>query len=485
MSTNKLKKLLKNFTINFGPQHVGSHGVLRLILGLNSEIIKRADLHIGLLRRGTEKLIEYKTYLQALPYFDRLDYVSMMSKGKVFDKTVIVKQELVGVGVISPLVKKGFIFNNNVGTLLLKPNCVRYFTHGLIRKLSNDKKQTAAAALEVIGAPSASLITTPVVIRDADSGISLVDTSLNLTTTTSVMQQSSKIKINYPISGSANANRSTLYNMNISLESKDSKEILAIHAKISDALSRDNGIAFKSSMDGVLNNFVLLQDKVNLISNIKIKNFMNYKLSKLFDQFIFVDATFIELVALDKGTLKNETRNSFIHGIVNLLRDCKSFDNELSNITLDIGNYILSDIDMDVTYIPLLDDISLGKPDVVYRKLSDIEISNMVSTSQFTEDQPVNFKETDTSQSTTLVDNASAVGAAVVGFFTGAVTGNISIAGAAATAAGSMVKNVITIYNINPLTCVGMAVAFLAVLAVPAIVDSLCNSITGIELTTA
>ena len=92
MSTNKLKKLLKNFTINFGPQHPAAHGVLRLILELNGEIIKRADSHIDLLHRGTEKLIEYKTYLQALPYFDRLDYVSMMAKGKVFDKTVIVKQ---------------------------------------------------------------------------------------------------------------------------------------------------------------------------------------------------------------------------------------------------------------------------------------------------------------------------------------------------------------------------------------------------------
>ncbi len=73
MPNNKLKKLLKNFTINFtinfGPQHLRSHGVLRLILELNGEIIKRADSHIGLLHRGTEKLIEYKTYLQALPYF--------------------------------------------------------------------------------------------------------------------------------------------------------------------------------------------------------------------------------------------------------------------------------------------------------------------------------------------------------------------------------------------------------------------------------
>lgn len=69
---------LKNFTINFGPQHPAAHGVLRLILELNGEVIERADPHIGLLHRGTEKLIEYKTYLQALPYFDRLDYVSMM-----------------------------------------------------------------------------------------------------------------------------------------------------------------------------------------------------------------------------------------------------------------------------------------------------------------------------------------------------------------------------------------------------------------------
>ena len=69
---------VKNFTINFGPQHPAAHGVLRLVLEMNGEVVKRADAHIGLLHRGTEKLIEYKTYLQALPYFDRLDYVSMM-----------------------------------------------------------------------------------------------------------------------------------------------------------------------------------------------------------------------------------------------------------------------------------------------------------------------------------------------------------------------------------------------------------------------
>ena len=75
-----LIKKIKNFTINFGPQHPAAHGVLRLVLELKGEVIHRADPHIGLLHRGTEKLIEYKNYTQALPYFDRLDYVSMMSQ---------------------------------------------------------------------------------------------------------------------------------------------------------------------------------------------------------------------------------------------------------------------------------------------------------------------------------------------------------------------------------------------------------------------
>jgi hypothetical protein len=64
---------LRNFTINFGPQHPAAHGVLRLVLELDGEVVERVDPHIGLLHRGTEKLIEHKTYLQALPYFDRLD----------------------------------------------------------------------------------------------------------------------------------------------------------------------------------------------------------------------------------------------------------------------------------------------------------------------------------------------------------------------------------------------------------------------------
>jgi NADH dehydrogenase (ubiquinone) Fe-S protein 2 len=83
-----LSHKLKNFTINFGPQHPAAHGVLRLILELDGEVVTRADPHIGLLHRGTEKLIEHKTYLQALPYFDRLDYVSMMAQEHTYSLAV-------------------------------------------------------------------------------------------------------------------------------------------------------------------------------------------------------------------------------------------------------------------------------------------------------------------------------------------------------------------------------------------------------------
>lgn len=74
--------------MNFGPQHPAAHGVLRLVLELDGEIVRRADPHVGLLHRGTEKLIEYKTYMQALPYFDRLDYVSMMVQEHVFSLAI-------------------------------------------------------------------------------------------------------------------------------------------------------------------------------------------------------------------------------------------------------------------------------------------------------------------------------------------------------------------------------------------------------------
>jgi len=76
---DKFFKKVKNLTMNFGPQHPAAHGVLRLVVHLDGENVVGVDPHIGLLHRGTEKLIEYKTYFQALPYFDRLDYVSMMA----------------------------------------------------------------------------------------------------------------------------------------------------------------------------------------------------------------------------------------------------------------------------------------------------------------------------------------------------------------------------------------------------------------------
>ncbi|MBD8064570.1 NADH-quinone oxidoreductase subunit D [Devosia sp. PTR5] len=75
---------VRNFTINFGPVHPSAHGVLRMILELDGELVERVDPHVGLLHRGTEKLIEYKTYLQALPYFDRLDYVAPMNQEHAF-----------------------------------------------------------------------------------------------------------------------------------------------------------------------------------------------------------------------------------------------------------------------------------------------------------------------------------------------------------------------------------------------------------------
>ena len=75
---------IRNFNINFGPQHPAAHGVLRLVLELDGEVVERVDPHVGLLHRGTEKLIEYKTYLQAVPYFDRLDYVAPMNQEHAF-----------------------------------------------------------------------------------------------------------------------------------------------------------------------------------------------------------------------------------------------------------------------------------------------------------------------------------------------------------------------------------------------------------------
>ncbi|MDE0058227.1 MAG: NADH-quinone oxidoreductase subunit D [Defluviicoccus sp.] len=87
---------IKNLTMNFGPQHPAAHGVLRLVVEMDGEVIERADPHIGLLHRGTEKLIEHKTYVQAVPYFDRLDYVSPMCQEHAF---ALATENLLGIAV--------------------------------------------------------------------------------------------------------------------------------------------------------------------------------------------------------------------------------------------------------------------------------------------------------------------------------------------------------------------------------------------------
>ena len=87
---------IKNYTLNFGPQHPAAHGVLRLVLEMDGEVVERADPHVGLLHRGTEKLIEYKSYLQAVPYFDRLDYVSPQNQEHAF---AIATEKLLGIEV--------------------------------------------------------------------------------------------------------------------------------------------------------------------------------------------------------------------------------------------------------------------------------------------------------------------------------------------------------------------------------------------------
>ncbi len=93
---NEQPQNLRNFTINFGPQHPAAHGVLRLVLELDGEVVARVDPHIGLLHRGTEKLIEHKTYLQAIPYFDRLDYVAPMNQEHAF---CLAAEKLLGIEV--------------------------------------------------------------------------------------------------------------------------------------------------------------------------------------------------------------------------------------------------------------------------------------------------------------------------------------------------------------------------------------------------
>ena len=90
---------IRKFNINFGPQHPAAHGVLRLVLELDGEVVERVDPHIGLLHRGTEKLIEHKTYLQNIGYFDRLDYVAPMNQEHAF---CLASEKLIGLEVPKP-----------------------------------------------------------------------------------------------------------------------------------------------------------------------------------------------------------------------------------------------------------------------------------------------------------------------------------------------------------------------------------------------
>ena len=87
---------IRNYTMNFGPQHPAAHGVLRLVLELDGEVIERADPHIGLLHRATEKLAEHRTFIQSVPYMDRLDYVSMMCNEHAY---VMAIERLIGIDV--------------------------------------------------------------------------------------------------------------------------------------------------------------------------------------------------------------------------------------------------------------------------------------------------------------------------------------------------------------------------------------------------
>lgn len=105
---------IRNFHINFGPQHPAAHGVLRLVLELDGEIVTRVDPHIGLLHRGTEKLIEHKTYLQAVPYFDRLDYVAPMNQEHAFALAV---EKLLGI-TVPPRAQYIRVLYSEIGRLL-------------------------------------------------------------------------------------------------------------------------------------------------------------------------------------------------------------------------------------------------------------------------------------------------------------------------------------------------------------------------------
>jgi NADH dehydrogenase (ubiquinone) Fe-S protein 2 len=113
------EKRIRNMSINFGPQHPAAHGVLRMVLELDGETVMRADPHIGLLHRGTEKLIEYKTYTQALPYFDRLDYVSMMCNEQCYSLAVE-KLLNIDIPIRAKYIRSKFLLLKSLLTFLIK-----------------------------------------------------------------------------------------------------------------------------------------------------------------------------------------------------------------------------------------------------------------------------------------------------------------------------------------------------------------------------
>jgi len=120
--------------MNFGPQHPAAHGVLRLVFEMDGEVIKRADPHIGLLHRGTEKLIENKTYLQALPYFDRLDYVSPMNQEHAYalaiEKLLNVTKESLYAGIGNMIINKRV---GDIGNAI--QNFINKHGYGIVREL--------------------------------------------------------------------------------------------------------------------------------------------------------------------------------------------------------------------------------------------------------------------------------------------------------------------------------------------------------------
>ena len=127
---------IKPLTINFGPQHPAAHGVLRLVLEMDGEVIERVDPHIGFLHRGTEKLIESKTYLQSVPYFDRLDYVSPMCQEHGFALAVEkllkihapIRAQYIRV-MFSEITRILFFSASSVFFFFLFPNQYKSFTH--------------------------------------------------------------------------------------------------------------------------------------------------------------------------------------------------------------------------------------------------------------------------------------------------------------------------------------------------------------------